>query len=717
MANSPLLQIPQVAPSQTNKETTINDGISILERSLNDIKSIDLTSDDVELNLTDYTRAFLMNCSGHTEERDLTIPASKRLFAVQNSGSSNVTVKITGDVGDPAVIPPGSFVVLFNTGSTIYKISDSAASGEVTSFLDLPDTPNAYTEHGGHALVVKIDETGLEFGTIAVSFVQLTDSPSSYSGQGGKLVRVNSGGTGLEFTTHLDTFLKLTDTPSDYISRAGQMIVVKADETGVEFQDVPEPIIQATRNFVLENAGFEEGNFTNWTLTSTSTASWLVDTGYAGIGPSEGSYLAYFPTDEGTEPASLSYDINLLDQAYEVELDGEADIVVTIGMASPFGDTGYIEVEFFDSDELSLGSEESPQYTGTMEIIDRTFRTSIPTGARTATITLHALHAGESESGDPDNMSFVFDDLRVQLKLEVDHINTFIQLFDTPLAYTGHAGKKLVVNATEDGVEFATDSNVTSFLNLTDTPNNYTGAGLKFLRVNTDANAIEFVTASVLHMSGFPSAFTGHSGKVLRVNVGESAVEFVTNNLNTLADVNTSGAVEGDVLIYDADTATWLPGPMSGSAEYPDMEGNAGKVLAVNSEEDGVEWVEQTGSGGGIDLTSFGVSISTNGTPDALGLLFRFVSPGTFTLPEDLTGSYGYAGDAPTGNVDFDIQKNGSSIGTMSFATSSNTATFTFASDVSFTAGDRLEIFAPSDLQSIGDVSATFIGAVVGESS
>lgn len=711
MANSPLLQIPQVAPNQTAKETTINDGFSIIERSLNDIGAIDLSAGNVEVNLTDYCRAFLFNCTGHTVARDLIIPASKRLFAVRNSGTGVVTVKATGDVGSTSEIPVGSFVVLFNDGANVLKISDSAASGEVTSFLDLPDTPASFATFAGQALVVNGTEDGLEFGTISVSFLQLTDSPASYSGHSDKLVKVNGAGDGLEFTTHLDTFVKLTDTPADYVSRAGQMVVVKPDETGLEFQEVPEPIIQATRHFELTNAGFESGDLTGWVLPTTSGAVWLVDFGYAGINPSEGDYLAYFPTDQGTDPSSIAYDINLLELAYAEELDGDADIVVDVGMASPFEDLGYIEVEFFDESEMSLGSESSPQYTGTSEVIDRRFRTAIPEGARTATIYLHILH---SETGtDPDNLSFIFDDLRVTLKLAVDQINTFIQLFDTPLAYSGAAGMKVKVNATEDGLEFVADEAApTSFLELTDTPNNYTGHSLKFVRVNTgsggNGTALEFVTASVLDMSGFPSAFTGHSGKVLRVNVAEDSVEFVTFGMDNLSDVNTSGAAEGDVLIYDADTDTWLPGPMGGSAEYPDFTGNAGKHLAVNAGEDDVEWVDA-----GIPVTTFGIAFSTTGTPDADLLVYRFLSPGSFTLPSGLTGSIGFAGTAPTGDdVVFDLMKNGVSIGSMTFADGNDDATFSFSSNVSFVAGDRFEIYAPSNLFLIEDVCGTFIGTV-----
>jgi len=89
-----------------------------------------------------------------------------------------------------------------------------------------------------------------------------------------------------------------------------------------------------------------------------------------------------------------------------------------------------------------------------------------------------------------------------------------------------------------------------------------------------------------------------------------------------------------------------------------------------------------------------------------------YVATRAFTLPEDLSGSRGYAGTPATvtAGVAFTVQKNGSSIGTVSFAPASNTASFTFAADVAFAAGDRLSILAPSDLDTLEEVSITFKG-------
>lgn len=89
-----------------------------------------------------------------------------------------------------------------------------------------------------------------------------------------------------------------------------------------------------------------------------------------------------------------------------------------------------------------------------------------------------------------------------------------------------------------------------------------------------------------------------------------------------------------------------------------------------------------------------------------------YVATRPFDLPTSLTGSQTYAGTAAaaTAGVTFTLQKNGSPIGTVAFAAAASTATFTFASPVSFAVGDRLSVLAPADLDTIEEVSITLKG-------
>lgn len=99
------------------------------------------------------------------------------------------------------------------------------------------------------------------------------------------------------------------------------------------------------------------------------------------------------------------------------------------------------------------------------------------------------------------------------------------------------------------------------------------------------------------------------------------------------------------------------------------------------------------------------------GQPAAAATLLRYVAARTFVVPAGMPLSQGYVEVAPTVAVaNFDIQKNNSSVGTMSFAISSQVATFTFASAVTFAAGDRLSIAAPSPVNAtLTDISFNFV--------
>lgn len=84
--------------------------------------------------------------------------------------------------------------------------------------------------------------------------------------------------------------------------------------------------------------------------------------------------------------------------------------------------------------------------------------------------------------------------------------------------------------------------------------------------------------------------------------------------------------------------------------------------------------------------------------------------PGGVTIPSGATNSQCEAKTASTGTATFDIQKNGSSVGSVTF-TSSATASFTLASPVSLAQGDVIEIIAPGSQDgTLADVMLTIRG-------
>jgi hypothetical protein len=80
-------------------------------------------------------------------------------------------------------------------------------------------------------------------------------------------------------------------------------------------------------------------------------------------------------------------------------------------------------------------------------------------------------------------------------------------------------------------------------------------------------------------------------------------------------------------------------------------------------------------------------------TASAIVLLAPFVRSVSF--PSALSGSVGKATVAATAQTDFDILKNGASVGTMRFAIAATDATFIAASPITFAAGDVIRVNAP----------------------
>jgi hypothetical protein len=83
------------------------------------------------------------------------------------------------------------------------------------------------------------------------------------------------------------------------------------------------------------------------------------------------------------------------------------------------------------------------------------------------------------------------------------------------------------------------------------------------------------------------------------------------------------------------------------------------------------------------------------GVPSASAIVTRVPVARAVTFPSGLTGSVAKASVAATSSTAFDIQKNGTSVGTITFAAAGTSATFTAASAITLAAGDVIAIIAP----------------------
>lgn len=119
------------------------------------------------------------------------------------------------------------------------------------------------------------------------------------------------------------------------------------------------------------------------------------------------------------------------------------------------------------------------------------------------------------------------------------------------------------------------------------------------------------------------------------------------------------------------------------------------------------DWDPITVSG----IGPYDVGAMVAGVPDADAVCLRYAFPREVTFAAGLSPSQGVADVAATGDTDFDIQRNGVSVGTMSFATSATTATFAMASETVFDAGDVLTVIAPNTPDAtLADISFVLSG-------
>lgn len=209
MAVSPILEIPEVAPTQTDKTTTINDMIVAVEGAENDQLSVDMSAGNVTLSFSQFSRYAVFVCSGLTTDRSLTIPLltptgslpAKRVFLVRNTSSYNVTVG--GTTGASVTVAAGGANALQSDGTNVYSYASGGAG---------PTGPQGATGGG-----------------IAIPYTFSTTTTNADPGNG--VLRLNNatqssataiyldvlGSDATDWTTVIDTFDDSTNTVKGHV--------------------------------------------------------------------------------------------------------------------------------------------------------------------------------------------------------------------------------------------------------------------------------------------------------------------------------------------------------------------------------------------------------------------------------------------------------------------------------------------------------------------
>lgn len=114
MAVTPILAIQLIAPTQTDKTTTMNDAIAQLEAATNDQLNIDMSAGAVTLSTFQFTRFVAYVITGLTADHVLTVPLIKRLVSFRNDTDFILTVG--GATGLTIDIPARSGVIMHCDG-------------------------------------------------------------------------------------------------------------------------------------------------------------------------------------------------------------------------------------------------------------------------------------------------------------------------------------------------------------------------------------------------------------------------------------------------------------------------------------------------------------------------------------------------------------------------------------------------------------------------
>lgn len=580
MPNSPLLGIPQVAPNQNNKETTINDAFSIIERSLNARLTVSLAAGDVTLTSTEFQRSQVFHTTGALAIQTLTVPNQQRFFAVYNPGTYNVLVR--SGTSSTVTVAPLSYVIMFAGGdNTLLKVADSAAAATSPTFLGQTDTPATFTGMAGRIPRVNVGETALEFFQLLLNmsnlqdvdaytngyyarvksdgsgiewvaanpggetdFTNLNDTPANFTGSGLRLVRVNTGETALEFVdpAGLLSFLQLAGTPSSYSGQESKIVAVNASADGLEFVPFPSLGSYSTRSISNDNPGFELGYLLPWDMDEAFAPAVTVVDEFNLVEANEGGFFVAVATTD-FDDVTFAAIFDLTAAATNSELDNAATVTLPYAWAKlESGDTqGEVTLYAETASGTVLGSINATGLDGALDTWNTAaIQLALPTGTRRIRITVRTYN------GTMADMTFGWDNLVPVL--------TVLE----PLAFTA----------------------------LPDTPADYVGAANQFVRVNAGATSLEFITLALTHVSGFPNSYAGHAGKIVVVNPAENGVIF-TDAPEGLPDTDT---FDGRLLrvATGGEAAEWV----TFLSLLPATTDNEGKHLALNDAGTALEWVD-----------------------------------------------------------------------------------------------------------------------------
>ena len=202
MTTTPLWSIPEVAPSQDQKETTINNALVWLEGALADeYDGIAWTSNAFTVGNNAFSQHMAFLCPDNASASSvLTVPLLKKFFIVNNAlGSHQVTVG--GTTGASVVVPGGAVVILLCDGTDVITTTALAATSGVLSVggMAAESVPavGAIYSTGTHVAHLTLSaDFELTSGTLSLTGVEHTVNRNANNGTT-SLATVLNGGAGI----------------------------------------------------------------------------------------------------------------------------------------------------------------------------------------------------------------------------------------------------------------------------------------------------------------------------------------------------------------------------------------------------------------------------------------------------------------------------------------------------------------------------------------
>lgn len=284
----------------------------------------------------------------------------------------------------------------------------------------------------------------------------------------------------------------------------------------------------------------------------------------------------------------------------------------------------------------------------------------------------------------------------------------YSDLTDTPSNHASLAGAMVRIKEDETGHEYffspyklpavaATTANLVSLSGLLTVDNVVLADGDRVLvkdQTLPEENGLYKANASTWSRAGDCDLWDSFISAQVAVREGTAHAD-----TTWYCPVNDGGTLDTTAITWQTMVpALAYTGLSDGPSAYT---GKGGYALKVNTAEDAVEFVVDPYFAGGF----------YPGAPADAAVALVHVLAVAAVFPVNLTGSQGTAEVAATAQADFDIQQDGVSVGTMRFAAAATTATFIFASEITFAVGEKLKVVAPATADAtLADISYSLKG-------